>query len=88
MTELRFLVSLITQDNDYQMEQAAAAKSADPDGTLPSAKRHPYRARRGHFFSASCQGRRQRRYRLGCSQPASGVRWRTSQDHSLSGFFR
>jgi len=28
MTELRFLVSLITQDNDYQMEQAAAAKSA------------------------------------------------------------
>jgi len=27
MTELRFLVSLITQDNDYQMEQAAAAKS-------------------------------------------------------------
>jgi ribose transport system substrate-binding protein len=28
MTALRFLVSLITQDNDYQMEQAAAAKSA------------------------------------------------------------
>src|SRR5258706_3875172 len=28
MTKLRFLVSLITQDNDYQMEQAAAAKAA------------------------------------------------------------
>src|SRR5258708_3474599 len=28
MTKLRFLVSLITQDNDYQMEQAAAAKTA------------------------------------------------------------
>jgi len=28
MTKLRFLVSLITKDNDYQMEQAAAAKSA------------------------------------------------------------
>jgi ribose transport system substrate-binding protein len=28
MTELRFLVSLITQDNDYQMEQVAAAKAA------------------------------------------------------------
>ena len=28
MTKLRFLVSLITQDNDYQVEQAAAAKSA------------------------------------------------------------
>src|SRR5258708_34553467 len=28
MTAMRFLVSLITQDNDYQMEQAAAAKSA------------------------------------------------------------
>ena len=28
MTTLRFLVSLITKDNDYQMEQAAAAKAA------------------------------------------------------------
>jgi len=28
MTKLRFLVSLITKDNDYQMEQAAAAKAA------------------------------------------------------------
>jgi ribose transport system substrate-binding protein len=28
MTKLRFLVSLITKDNDYQMEQAAAAKTA------------------------------------------------------------
>jgi ribose transport system substrate-binding protein len=28
MAKLRFLVSLITKDNDYQMEQAAAAKSA------------------------------------------------------------
>lgn len=28
MTTLRFLVSLITQDNDYQMEQAASAKAA------------------------------------------------------------
>ncbi len=28
MTTLRFLVSLITKDNDYQMEQAAAAKTA------------------------------------------------------------
>ena len=28
MTKLRFLVSLITKDNDYQMEQSAAAKSA------------------------------------------------------------
>jgi ribose transport system substrate-binding protein len=28
MTKLRFLVSLITEDNDYQMEQAAAAKAA------------------------------------------------------------
>ncbi|HUC54516.1 MAG TPA: substrate-binding domain-containing protein [Candidatus Cybelea sp.] len=28
MTTLRFLVSLITKDNDYQMEQAASAKSA------------------------------------------------------------
>jgi ribose transport system substrate-binding protein len=28
MTKLRFLVSLITKDNDYQTEQAAAAKSA------------------------------------------------------------
>src|SRR5258708_29857434 len=28
MTKLRFLVSRITQDNDYQMEQAAAAKAA------------------------------------------------------------
>jgi len=28
MTKLRFLVSLITQDNDYQMEQAASAKAA------------------------------------------------------------
>jgi len=28
MTKLRFLVSLITKENDYQMEQAAAARSA------------------------------------------------------------
>jgi ribose transport system substrate-binding protein len=28
MTKLRFLVSLITKDNDYQMEQTAAAKAA------------------------------------------------------------
>src|SRR5438132_11510238 len=28
MTTFRFLVSLITKDNDYQMEQAAAAKAA------------------------------------------------------------
>jgi len=28
MTTLRFLVSLITKDNDYQMEQAASAKTA------------------------------------------------------------
>jgi ribose transport system substrate-binding protein len=28
MTKLRFLVSLITKDNDYQVEQAAAAKAA------------------------------------------------------------
>jgi ribose transport system substrate-binding protein len=28
MTTLRFLVSLITKDNDYQMEQAASAKAA------------------------------------------------------------
>ena len=28
MTTLRFLVSLITKDNDYQMEQAADAKAA------------------------------------------------------------
>ncbi len=28
MTKLRFLVSLITQENDYQVEQAAAAKTA------------------------------------------------------------
>jgi ribose transport system substrate-binding protein len=28
MTKLRFLVSLITKENDYQMEQAAAAKAA------------------------------------------------------------
>lgn len=28
MSKLRFLVSLITQDNDYQMEQAAAASAA------------------------------------------------------------
>ena len=28
MTPLRFLVSLITKDNDFQMEQAASAKAA------------------------------------------------------------
>ncbi len=28
MTKLRFLVSLITKDNDYQMEQASAANAA------------------------------------------------------------
>jgi len=34
MTKLRFLVSLITQDNDYQMEQAAAAKAAAGNSAL------------------------------------------------------
>src|SRR5215467_2268906 len=28
MNKLRFLISLITKDNDYQVEQAAAARSA------------------------------------------------------------
>lgn len=28
MAKLRYLVSLITKDNDYQMEQAASARSA------------------------------------------------------------
>ena len=28
MKELRFMVSLITQENDYQREQAAAAQEA------------------------------------------------------------
>src|SRR5271169_3585000 len=28
MTKLRYLVSLITKDNDYQMEQAASARAA------------------------------------------------------------
>lgn len=31
MSKLRYLVSLITKDNDYQMEQAAAARSAAAD---------------------------------------------------------